>query len=188
MDSRNVELTYSENDHGNFSDFDTLYRKLFNTTWYVKDKTFNLKELGWSMGYNNRKTALGVCKPRTKKIEISRPLLVNNMDKIADFEDTIRHEFAHAIDYILRGKSNHDMHWQFIAIELGANGNRCHEGFLEKPKGKYDLVCPNEECDYTRNFYRKPKLNRACYKCCNKYNYGKFDERFRLVLKERQVF
>jgi predicted SprT family Zn-dependent metalloprotease len=41
-------------------------------------------------------------------------------------EDTVPHEVAHVIDYMIRGDSNHDGHWQYIARSLGCTGNRTH--------------------------------------------------------------
>lgn len=46
-------------------------------------------------------------------------------------EDTIPHEVAHVIDYMIRGRSNHDRKWQYIAYTLGCTG---------KPTHNYDYV------------------------------------------------
>lgn len=43
------------------------------------------------------------------------------------FEDTIPHEVAHMVDYLIRGKSNHDAHWQRVARKLGCTGERTHD-------------------------------------------------------------
>jgi predicted SprT family Zn-dependent metalloprotease len=40
--------------------------------------------------------------------------------------DTIPHEVAHLVDTLIRGKSNHDSHWQRIARTLGCSGSRTH--------------------------------------------------------------
>lgn len=182
------EFKYTKTCSTTFQEFDELYRELFNRTWLVNGKEYNLSELGWSRDYNNRKRSLGTCQVKirrgltrelyAKKVNISKCLLIENLDKAYDFEDTIRHEIAHAIHIEMEGTTNHGPTWKMIARELGGDDSRLHEGFLEKPKGKYTLVCGT--CNYQSEKYRRPKNRKACGKCCNKYANGRFDERFEL--------
>ena len=37
------------------------------------------------------------------------------------YEDTLRHEVAHLVDFAIRGKTNHDSWWKGIARKMGAN-------------------------------------------------------------------
>ena len=52
-------------------------------------------------------------------IALSRPLVrLNRKDLVLD---TIKHEVAHAIDFMKRGFSTHDRKWKKIAEEVGCN-------------------------------------------------------------------
>lgn len=164
-------------------EFTNLFKNLMNVDWVVGSKIYNLIELGWSMGWNNRKTALGVCKLRSKKIEISRYLLELNLDNPSEFEDTIRHEIAHAIEVEMRGTSSHGRIWKRICGYTLANPTRTCENPLDVgDTHTYELVCPN--CAKTDKYFRKPKANKACYECCTKHSNGRFSEDYRLVLKK----
>lgn len=189
------EFKFKKGDSTTLQEFDDLFSELFNRTWVVQGKEFNLSDLGWKRDYNKRKKALGLCSYRGGRygqinrrgtVFISMELLSRNLDKAYDFEDTIRHEIAHAIHAEIAGRSNHGAGWKAIARAVGADDTRTHEGFLEMPKGKYLAYCPNPKCDVERPYYRKPTAigRKACGKCCKKYNNGRFDERFKFKLKE----
>jgi predicted SprT family Zn-dependent metalloprotease len=55
-------------------------------------------------------------------------LSVKLMERCSDEEkrETIIHELAHLVDFVIRGSSNHDHNWKAISIALGSTGNRCH--------------------------------------------------------------
>jgi predicted SprT family Zn-dependent metalloprotease len=191
------EFKFKEGDSTTLNEFNELFKKLFARTWVVNGQEFHLPSLGWDMGYNSRKQSLGIISYRGKRnyttrevtlhdkmVYISKVLLSQNLDKAADFEDTIRHEIAHAIDVEIRGKSYHDNHWKMICRELGADDTRLHEGFLNKPKGKYTLTCPNPDCDVVNERYRKVKRVPACGKCCKKYSGGNFDPKYRFEVTQ----
>ena len=166
------EFKFKKGDSTTMVEFDKLYKELFNRTWIVGGREYNLNDLGWVRGYNTRKSALGICEygkynKLIKKVFISKTLLNKNLDKPLDFEDTIRHEFAHAIDVEMRGHSNHDYHWQSICRAVGADDSRLHEGFLVKPKGKYSATCVKCGNDYQK--YRKPTRQSSC-KCIGGFN------------------
>lgn len=165
-------------------EFVTLFKKLMKVDWVFAERTVNLSERGWTIGWNSRKTALGVCWGGKKKILISKFLLEHNLDKPSEWEDTIRHEIAHAIEYELRGKSDHGRIWQRICHVTGASPTRtCKNPLNNGNTHKFELVCPN--CDYSAKFYRKPQASdRACGKCCNKHNFGRFSKEYELFLVE----
>lgn len=187
---RNSETTNSLRDSLSFKnknsitvvEFTKLFKDLMNVDWVVGTKTYNLIELGWTLGWNNRKTSLGVCKLRSKKIEISKFLLKLNLDKPSEWEDTIRHEIAHAIEVEMRGVSSHGRIWKRICGYTLANPTRTCDNPLDVGNGhKFELVCPN--CEASTKYFRKPKVNKACGECCNTHNFGRFSEDYRLVLK-----
>jgi len=74
---------------------------------------------GWTLGFNENKRRVGVCKHQHDRIEINEHLLRNS-----DWEqalDTLRHEAAHA----LTPGESHGAEWKMKARELGAKPKRC---------------------------------------------------------------
>lgn len=161
----------------------TLFKKLMEVDWVFAEKTVNLSKRGWTIGWNNRKKALGVCRSSQKRIEISKYLLNNNLDKPNVWEDTIRHEIAHAIEVELRRFSDHGRIWKRICRVTGANPTRvCDNPLNMGDSHKFELVCPS--CNYTSKYFRKPKANKACGDCCNKHNFGRYSKDYKLELKK----
>ncbi len=143
-----------------FSRFDEIFNQLMSKTWEYNGLFYNLKELGWSWGYSNKKRSLGTAYGGRRRIEISKALLSVNLDKNPKkFEDTIRHEIAHAIDNIIRGHSGHDYPWQQIAIHLGAIPSTGHAK-IESAPVKWSGICPNGH-SYSRHRITKRSLNSA---------------------------
>lgn len=175
-------LLLSRDQRLSFKEFDELFNLLFNRTWVVRGKEYNLAELGWKRGYNTRKRSLGLCSYRYQRlfggytlkergtVWISKTYLELNLDNVLDFEDTVRHEIAHAIDCEIRGRSNHDNHWKMICREVGAKPNRVNtEKVLERPKGKYTLKCTS--CGDEISKHRRPTRSSSCSPCGNgRYN------------------
>jgi predicted SprT family Zn-dependent metalloprotease len=174
------EFYYVEGESTNLEDFDALFEELFSRDWVYKGKTYNLPKLGWTREYCNATSKLGDCwyYRRTKlgKVRISMTLLKKNLDKGASFEDVVRHEIAHAIQYILRGTSNHGWEWKDIAMTVGANPTRIHEGEIAKPKGKYSAKCP--KCGTVHQAQRKRTRDSWC-KCTGRT----FKQEEKLVFK-----
>jgi predicted SprT family Zn-dependent metalloprotease len=100
-------------------------------------------------------------------IEISKHYLA--ICPIEIMEETVLHEVAHYMDFLIRGKSNHDWHWKKCCRIVGANPERtCDIPDEYKPKGKYTLTCPS--CNRETPFHRKPKHERSCGKCSKTWN------------------
>ncbi|MDQ7050359.1 MAG: SprT-like domain-containing protein [Enterobacterales bacterium] len=97
----------------------------------------------WDIGFDNAKKRAGICRINEKKIAISRNHINNN--SIETIEDTIRHEFAHAIAYHLYGETGHGKSWKKVAIQLGAKA-RARASF-NLPKAPWVLVhrCPETQ-------------------------------------------
>lgn len=72
-------------------------------------------------------------------IEINPKLVV--LDDAAEVYDTVSHELAHCLDYVLRGwydrteASWHDEFWSFLHKRMGGDG----QGFLSRAKNKIEL-------------------------------------------------
>lgn len=177
-----VEKFYSDGDSTTLADIKALSKLLLTIEWTIdiyrhsEPQTFNLHDLGWTFEFNNRKRARGVCSSRKKTIYISKWLLEQNLDQASSFENTIRHEIAHAIDNEMRGESDHSNIWKAIARQVLCTAERCTSGKLDTTKNasKYSLVCPDESCDYVRASHKKRKVNAKSYPCCSDYyNSGK---------------
>lgn len=75
----------------------------------------------WYFEFDNAKRRFGICRYSTRRIGLSRNLVLLNTKKRV--ENTILHEIAHA----LVGPGNgHNWIWRQKAIEIGCNGKRCH--------------------------------------------------------------
>lgn len=121
--------------------------------------------------WDNAKKRFGSCKYRIRTITLSKPLTELNEDP--EVIDTILHEIAHA----LTPRHGHNKHWKQKAEQIGCNPKRCYTlETVEQPKPLYQLKC--ETCNHTVNRYRKTRRKYACNKCCEKYNQGKYTEKY----------
>ena len=84
---------------------------------------------------------------------------------IKEVEQTIIHELAHAIDFEIRGTSNHDYNWSSIAAQMGYNGNRTTKvrSQVTLQTKKYIAIC--ETHGILGGFTRKVSNNKICNKC-----------------------
>jgi predicted SprT family Zn-dependent metalloprotease len=112
----------------------------------------------WTFAMSNTKRRLGVCKYRTKRIEISEYYALNN--SAASVLDTLRHEIAHAI---AGPHARHGPSWKAVAVKLGANPRACDDSHevVTKP-GDWQATCP--VCRKTFHLYRRPR-SLAGYQC-----------------------
>jgi len=87
---------------------------------------FKVYKLGkrWKFAIGGSKNEYGSCDFKTKTIEVSKVLLKKST--LAEAEDTILHEIAHA----LRGNHLHDKKWKEIAEKVGAlpSAQKSYEG------------------------------------------------------------
>lgn len=61
----------------------------------------------------------------TLTLKLSIPLMSKATEE--ERHNTITHELAHLIDYVIRDGSSHDHAWKHIHQSLGGNGRRCHQ-------------------------------------------------------------
>jgi hypothetical protein len=113
---------------------------------------------GWTFGLANTKRRLGVCKYRTKRIEIAEYYALNSPRE--SVLDTLLHELAHAI---AGPSARHGPAWKAVAIRLGATPRACETSreAVVKP-GDWQATCP--ACKETVHFYRTPK-SLSGYRC-----------------------
>ena len=121
-----------------------------------------LQARGWTFGFDRARRRLGVCRIKDKRITLSSHL--TRTLPLADVEDTIRHEIAHAIDAERRGRSNHDRTWKALARVCGATPGRCYSGDVpDDPTAPYAGTC--SACAGSRDLYRQPVRAHLCPTC-----------------------
>lgn len=180
------EMYFAENRLTTAKEIEKLANDLLNETWRVDayrfqaTSMFNLGLLGWRFEFNTRKRAAGLCSKNDKTIYISKWLLDQNLNKSLEFENTIRHEIAHAIEFELRGESDHGRLWKFIARQVLCTAERCYKseqiGVTETTK--YTLIC--DTCGKQSPSHKIKKRKSACGKCCNEHNFGRYSEKYAL--------
>mgnify|MGYP001570885047 CR=1 FL=1 len=129
----------------------------------------------WKFYFDESIRRYGCCHCQDKKITLSKELAELNSDE--QNKDVILHEIAHAV---LPANEGHGYFWREKARELGCRPVRCYSAEVIQPRGRFLYFCPN--CNRKVSAVRKYKRNKSCGKCCNKYNQGKYDERFILQL------
>lgn len=140
--------------------------------WLAQElmKEWGLTEKNWYFTWDNRKRSFGFCNWRQKSISLSLYLLPTINDEKA--ENTIRHEIAHALDAMERGKSDHSWRWKAWAVKVGAKPERCGHATEEDVKeampykSKYRLECPN---GHITPSHKAIKRSKSCGKCCPGY-------------------
>ena len=138
---------------------------------YLALKHINEHLTGWVFAFNNRKRALGVCKYRSRTIELSKFFIVNSPED--EVLQTILHEIAHAIAGHAAG---HGWKWRQVARQIGvkdpsrcASANEQHLQALQQT-ANYICVCPN--CGDTYHAHRMGRRMRTCTYRCNKCGQG----------------
>ena len=163
--------------------FQQVYDELMRRTWTVNHAEYNLADEGWTWGYHNHKRAVGTCyfdrwNKSGCKVMISKALLEVNIDSNAkDFEDTIRHEIAHAIDYSIRRASDHGYLWQNIAVQVGANPSP-NKSTIKSVAHKWVGTCNSCGKEQKRHKLTMSARSGACGSCCKTKNNGRFSSEF----------
>lgn len=121
-----------------------------------------LLDKGWSFEFDNAKRRFGVCRFRSKRIGLSKPLTEAN--EVEQVQDTILHEIAHAIAGHAAG---HGPEWKRVCVEIGAKPERCYtEEDTVIIAGKYKAVCGGCGKTFTRH-KRVPRGRRQACLCQN---------------------
>lgn len=125
------------------------------------------EDYGYTFAFGGYKRALGKCDMYQKKITISKPWAVNNLQEEHILIDTVLHEIAHAIAYEMYGDGGHGKAWKMVCRLIGYTGERTfkqdRDSTVTPPKGKYQYACPS--CERIHQFYRKPKRAHSCGMC-----------------------
>ena len=113
---------------------------------------------GWTFGWGRTKRQLGVCKYRSKRIEIAEHhALYSPRETVLD---TLLHEIAHAI---AGPAARHGPAWKAVAQRLGATPKACAavEEIVAMP-GDWQATCP--ACQKTFHKYKRPRVLTG-YRC-----------------------
>lgn len=157
-----------------------LAYNLLSKEWIVDGIVYNLRKLNWTFSFNSQKRVLGICNYTKTEISLSLPLIKINPD-ISLWDDTVRHEIAHAIDCIIRGKSDHSKIWKNIGRQVGCNIEFLSASIkINQIFGKYIYKC--NYCNDEKPVHRKTRRDKACSKCCNEYNGGAYTNKYKLSI------
>lgn len=112
--------------------------------------------LEWGFGFYPARRQFGRCNYTRKMIYLSTYLTQLNPE--SEVRSTILHEISHAL---VGSGHGHDKHWKQVAISIGDSGERCFDGTVETPKGRFVATCPN--CSKEYNQHRRPVKGRRLY-------------------------
>lgn len=185
------EKKYTENTQTTLKEMEALANELLDLTWtidiyrHASASVINLRDRRWRFEFNTRRRAAGLCNWSCKTIYLSKYLLEQNLHKSAEFENTLRHELAHALDFEMRGKSDHSRVWKAVAREVLCTAERCYKSSeIGDSKSKYTLIC--DTCGYTKASHKVKKRKSACGNCCREHNGGRYSEKF--ILRQVQNY
>lgn len=186
------EMYFAENKQTTLREIKELANALLDLTWTIdiyrhsSPSVINLSRKGWTFEFNTRKRAAGLCNWGNKTIYISKWLLGQNLNKALEFENTLRHELAHALDFEMRGKSDHSRVWKAVAREVLCTAERCYtsDQISVTATTKYTLIC--DTCGTKKPSHKKKKRLSACGSCCREHNYGRYSDKY--VLRQVQNY
>jgi len=136
----------------------------------VADKVFARLQQ-WSFRTNgDANSRLGLCNYRKKTIEVHSKL----MGLPGDLRQTFLHECAHAIDYMVHGRSSgHGTPWQIIMVQgfglshraRGGHSKEAQAAMLEHKKRRAYQVWECNGCGIEAPVMRKRKYPPESYRC-----------------------
>lgn len=133
----------------------------------------------WFFKFDAGKKRFGRCNYGDRIISLS--LYLTRLNTEERVRNTILHEIAHAL---AGWQAGHGWQWKATARLIGCDGMaRYNAEEVNRPETSVYANCPN--CGKESGFYRMPKREKACGDCCQKYNGGKYTERFRFEYKRR---
>jgi predicted SprT family Zn-dependent metalloprotease len=123
-------------------------------------KEFGLQ--GWEFGFNRARRQMGRCAypraGRPGRIQLSVHYVQRN--SLADIEETIRHEIAHALAGPTAG---HGPAWKAMCAVTGAKPLRC--GQADMPTGHWLGVCPGCQREHRRHRRPPARVTYHCRRC-----------------------
>lgn len=126
----------------------------------------------WSFRFDTAKTRAGLCNFTKRTISVSKYLAARST--LADVEQTLLHEIAHAL---AGPDAGHGEVWLVLARSIGYTGSRTHDGPVAREFARWHGECPNGH-EVVR--FRRPTRPMSCGKCTRR-----FDRRFLIEWRER---
>lgn len=130
------------------------------TTGYLKNLACELIAQwgldGWVFGWNTNKTRIGVCRHKSKRIELAIFRFENTVNSdLHLFIDTVKHEIAHAL---AGPRAGHGPVWKKWAVKVGAVPKACKRLKAKDPsKGaKWLLVDGSDNDKVVKSYYQQP--------------------------------
>lgn len=119
---------------------------------------YNLQS--WRFKLNTNKSRLGVCKFRSKSVEVQEYYAMHNPE--SEVMDTVKHEIAHAL---VGPGHGHGPVWKAMAIKLGCTPKSCGGSHVKVKEGDWKAQCPT--CLKKFNMHRRPKrlIGKYCGVC-----------------------
>lgn len=145
-------------------------------------RQFGLIDAGWRFAWDRAVRRFGRCSYVRKTISLSIKLVVLNRDE--DVEDTIRHEIAHAL---IGPGFGHGHVWKAKARAIGARPRACATAAEGKRTLQGSIVATCWTCGNVVRRHRVSRRKTACGACCNKYNGGRFSERYLLTFRRESA-
>ena len=116
----------------------------------------------WSFGFDNAKKRAGLCNYTQKRITVSRYLAARYEDD--EIHQVLLHEVAHAL---AGNRAGHGPRWRTIALGIGYEGKRLHQGAIADELAPWVGVCPRGHTHYR---YRRPARSLACGACSRRFD------------------
>lgn len=117
---------------------------------------------GWRLTFDNAKTRAGICRPGTREIGLSRPLI--RLYTVEQVTETVLHEIAHAL---VGAEHGHDAVWRAAAQRIGCSGTRCVPAGVPRVEGSWVGFCP---AGHRTTAHRRPTRVRSCSRCSRAFD------------------
>lgn len=119
-----------------------------------------LTQQSWKVKYDHARARAGQCKHRAKVLSFSRNLIARGTP--VDMRNTLLHEIGHALAGPRHG---HDKIWRAIALQIGCNGERCHNMELAPPTWVFGCSTGCWQVPRFKRSYLGTNAQRACKMC-----------------------
>lgn len=124
-------------------------------------------ERPWDFAFDRAVRRFGCCHWRTRRITLSRHLVLLNDEE--QVRDVVLHEVAHAL---AGHRAGHGPEWRRMARVVGARPERCYPATVATPPRPWTATCPS--CSRTWEHYRRAE-GMACARCSWRHDGGSYD-------------
>lgn len=111
----------------------------------------------WSFAFDHARTRAGLCDFTNRRISVSRHLAAKYDDD--EIHQVLLHEVAHAL---AGSRAGHGPVWKRIALEIGYDGKRTHDGSAAHELAPWVGTCPGGHEHFR---FRRPNRELSCGVC-----------------------